>query len=299
MNLFRVYRNVKRLPSSEVIKNHGVAIVPYECGDRSWLRTVSMQPICQLQQPLVPTQWSYLNLLWHIGWFSASDVRPNWSGFMQSVCHGEHSSGAVVSFLPVVDMNPSDETCLYSTLLYVMDQSQQLGIVTPCITFDMPLWRKAVEIANSANLDIVCKLGGFHTVMSFLRSVGHLMSESGLEDLFRLNYGPETVSHIMTGKAVSRAIRAHFLVESGHMINLLTTVLADFMTELDVNEVSRIHNLFHKVLQDGLCVTFVQFVIMTRHCNTLSPLCNSPFITCLVNPEQPSFGSNTSGTLTY
>jgi len=56
---------------------------------------------------------------------------------MQSNCHGEHSSG-VMSFLPMVELNPSDETCLYSTLLYVIDPSQQLGIVIPlCIG----LWR--------------------------------------------------------------------------------------------------------------------------------------------------------------
>jgi hypothetical protein len=133
---------------------------------------------------------------------------------MQTVCSGVHSSAAVVQFLPLIDLNSSDETCIYSTLLYVIEQAEQLNIVTgtPCITFDLHLLLKAVDIAKTAELNIVCKLGEFHTIMSFLGAIGNLMCGSGLEDMFHLNYGPDTVTHIMSGKAVSRAIRAHFLV---------------------------------------------------------------------------------------
>ena len=42
---------------------------------------------------------------------------------------------------------------------------------------------------------VVIRLGGFHTQMSFLGSIDHLMAGSGL-----------------SGKAVSRAIRGHLLV---------------------------------------------------------------------------------------
>ena len=42
----------------------------------------------------------------------------------------------------------------------------------------------------------------------------------GLEDIFKLNYGPQTVGHILNGKAVSCAIRTHFLLEAALMIKL-------------------------------------------------------------------------------
>jgi len=77
--------------------------------------------------------------------------------------------------------------------MYVIGQAKQLDIVTPCITFDMPLWLKAVDISNTKQLHIVCKLGGFNTIMSFLGSIGHMMAGSGLEEMFyihlRLGYG--------------------------------------------------------------------------------------------------------------
>jgi len=43
---------------------------------------------------------------------------------------------------------------------------------------------KAVGIIENAGLNMVCRLGGFHTLMSFLRSLGNAMKGSGLEELF-------------------------------------------------------------------------------------------------------------------
>ena len=71
-------------------------------------------------------------------------------------------------------------------------------------------------------LNIVVRLAGFHTTMSFLGSIGYLMEGSGLERLFEIVYAKNTVSHIKSGKAVSRALTAHLLVES-----VLTCVLLD------------------------------------------------------------------------
>ena len=119
-----------------------------------------------------------------------------------------------VLFLPIIDLNPSDETCVYSTLLYVQRQAEQLKIPTPCITFDQPLWLKAVEIIKAKSMDIVCRLGGFHTMMSFMGSIGSMMKGSGLEEALETTYGPNAVAQMMSGKAYSRALRGHFLVEA-------------------------------------------------------------------------------------
>jgi hypothetical protein len=235
-----------RLLSAEVVKNRRIEIVQYHGGERSWLMSISMQPIDQLHKPIECLHLSNLNLLWHAGWFTVDVKRPNWSGFMQDVCYGDHSSAAIIQFLPILDLNPSDETCIHSTLLHVIDQAKQLGIVIPCITFDMPLWLKAVNISNTKKLHIVCKLGGFHTIMSFLGSIGHLMAGSGLEEMSHLNYGKDTVSHILTGKAVSRALRAHFLVDGALMINLLNS---HFGEGFDMNSVT---SLFERVKADGI-----------------------------------------------
>ena len=139
---------------------------------------------------------------------------------MQNVCTGEHPPSATIQMLPILDLNPSNETCIYSTLLFVQEQAEQLNIVTPCVTFDQPLYIKADDIIKSATLNVIVRLGGFHTLMSFLGSIGCLIGGSGLEDIFELNYCPQTVGHILNGKAVSIAIHAHFLLEAALMIKL-------------------------------------------------------------------------------
>ena len=100
----------------------------------------------------------------------------------------------MVTFLPIIDLDPSDESCIYSTLLFIIAQAKSLHIV-PCVTFDQPLWLKATEFIQDANLDVVCQLGGFHTLLSFLGCLGHLLKGSGIEKLFSQVYAEHTVSH--------------------------------------------------------------------------------------------------------
>ena len=62
--------------------------------------------------------------------------------------------------------------------------------------------------------NIVLRLGGFHTEMSFLGSIGHLMAGSGLKDVLESFYASNTVVHMLCGKAIARAIRGHFMVDA-------------------------------------------------------------------------------------
>ena len=107
-------------------------------------------------------------------------------------------------------------TCLNSTLLYISSHAKHYG-VTPIVTFDQPLWWKALTIQEGGPDDsdiqsIVLRLGGFHTEMSFLGSIGHVMAGTGLPELLECIYARNTVNHMMSGKAVSRAVRGHLLV---------------------------------------------------------------------------------------
>ena len=66
----------------------------------------------------------------------------------------------------------------------------------PCITFDQPLWLKAMGIIKEKDLNIVCHLRGFHMLMSFLGSIGKLMVGAGLEEVFEKICSEDTVKHI-------------------------------------------------------------------------------------------------------
>ena len=132
-----------------------------------------------------------------------------------------------LSFLPIIDLNPSDGSCIYSILLFIEEQAKLLNVNTPCVTFDQPLWLKATGIIDDANLNIVCCLGGFHTLMSFFGRVGNMMKGSGLQELFAEVYAERSVIHIMFGKAFSGALRSHFLTESALLALILTIIKED------------------------------------------------------------------------
>ena len=128
----------------------------------------------------------------------------------------EHQIKSSVSFMPMLDLNPSDLICIRSTLHFVCNQA---GKYAPVVTFDQPLLQKASFIISSHNPSChlrknVLRLGGFHTQMYFIGRIGHLMSGSGLQDAIETVYASTAVTHIMAGKAIQRAVRADLLVDT-------------------------------------------------------------------------------------
>ena len=91
------------------------------------------------------------DILWKVSPF-LKWPRPGWAGFMQMVHKGNHPGKATTVFLPMIDLDPSDVTCIYSTLLFLSDQARKQH-VTPVITFDQPLWWKAWTIITNEPQD--------------------------------------------------------------------------------------------------------------------------------------------------
>ncbi len=108
---------------------------------------------------------------------------PPWPGMMQAVLCGVYPEKSSTVFLPMIDMDPSNMSCIYSTLKFICSQASKLQ-VTPVLTFDQPLWFKALIIVenepeNSDIKQVGLRLGGLHIEMSFLGSIGHVMAGSG------------------------------------------------------------------------------------------------------------------------
>jgi len=125
----------------------------------------------------------------------------------------------------MIDLSPNDPTCILSTLHFVCRQSAQYN-KSSVLTFDQPLFQKALDIVNieepsSPLKKLVLRLGGFHTQMSYLGCIGYLMAGSGLSEALETVYASNAVSHMMSGKAVQRAIRGHILIENALTILLL------------------------------------------------------------------------------
>ena len=69
------------------------------------------------------------------------------------------------------------------------------------------------------------RLGGFHMEMSFLGSLGGMMRGSGLEELLNEVYAEHSVPHLMSGKAVTRALLAQFLTGAALVSTLLQQLI--------------------------------------------------------------------------
>ena len=95
------------------------------------------------------------------------------------------------------------------------------------VTFDLPIWLKAVDITKQANFPVIARLGGFHPLKSYLASIGNKMQDSGLLEVIQLIYpGSTTASHILDGGCFDKAIRAHLLIDAAiyqHVMNLAFT----------------------------------------------------------------------------
>ena len=133
-------------------------------------------------------------------------------------------SWTVICHIPSNDRHPS---CIYSTLKCVSSQAGKYN-VTPGLTFDQPsYWKAPTKIrsqpTDNALKDVVLRLGGFHMEMSFLGSIGNLMAGSWLQEVLQVVYASNTVNHMLSDKAVSRALRGHLLVDAA----LHTILLAD------------------------------------------------------------------------
>ena len=166
-----------------------------------------------------------LDLMWTVT-FHLPKPKPMWSGYMQMLHRNiPHPGKSSEIFLPMIDLTPSNPTCVRSTLEYVVNHANR-NKTTPIITFDQQLWWIAFMIIEAQPREsplhqIVLILGGFHTEMSFLGCIGSLMAGSGLKEAISQVYAEGSVEHILSGKAVARAVRAHLLVDSA--LNTMAT----------------------------------------------------------------------------
>ena len=108
----------------------------------------------------------------------------------------------------MIDLKPSDPTCVRSTLEYIATQAEKMN-QDPILTFDR----------------IVLMLGGFHEEMSALGSIGNVMDGSGIKEALSTVYAEGSVEAMLSGKAVARAFRGHQLLDTALNIFTLSKAL--------------------------------------------------------------------------
>ena len=143
-----------------------------------------------------------LDMMWTVA-FHLPQPTPMWSGYMQMLHNNlTHPGKSSDIFLPMIDLTPSDPTCVRSTLEYIVDHVSRYN-TTPVITFDQQLWWIAYMVIKAQPREsplrqIILILGGFHIEMSFLGSIGSLMAGTGLKEVMSQVYAEGSVDHMLS-----------------------------------------------------------------------------------------------------
>lgn len=62
--------------------------------------------------------------------------RGSWVVFIEDVSTGVYLPHANITILSIIDLKPSYDSCIYSTLSFLKSQAEQLHIPTQDMTFD-------------------------------------------------------------------------------------------------------------------------------------------------------------------
>ena len=119
-------------------------LIQFNWSNQIGLSAFKLRSVKELSSSLSLASIMNIDLSWQAAWFFNSKdnfVRPNWSGLMQISTKqmDKEYTKASIDFLPIIDLDPNIETCIYSTLQFVIKKATRLGIPTPSITFDQPL----------------------------------------------------------------------------------------------------------------------------------------------------------------
>ena len=111
-------------------------------------------------------------------------------------------------YLPLIDMAPAEPTTMLTAMVEAQQLTNSTGQVYTIFTNDQQLYRIVVHITwvyNELFLNFIPRLGGMHTLMSFLGSIGTLMADTGLEPIMNAAFGG--VPKMLTYPQNSRALR--------------------------------------------------------------------------------------------
>lgn len=181
------------LKTSGLIKGKGISIVPYNYMTTKGLDTMKFKEMRELLFPYTLPISLILDDIWEVvDCLIAMIPLTKLEGYQQEISRDNHRFQSHITILLTIDLNLSTETCIYSTVLFIMELSEKLNMTTSFVTFDQPLRIQSIEITTSKSLSIVSRLGWFHMLMCFVGSVGKFMEGLGLKNALGTIYGPNT-----------------------------------------------------------------------------------------------------------
>ena len=112
-------------------------------------------------------------------------------------------------YCPLIDMTPSDPDTMLTAMIEAEKKTHATGQKYTIFTTDQQLYRVVLAIMwvyPERFKYFIPRLGGMHTLMNFVGSVGTLMTNTGLEELMQAAFGG--VQKMLTGKNFPQNVRA-------------------------------------------------------------------------------------------
>lgn len=185
------------------------------------------------------TEATKITIFWAIHKYLQPQKTLGWNGFIERLTADKGYDTSFIQFFPFIDANPSDYDTLLTAIMKSIEQARDHKMKSCIMTFDQQLYWRARDILAALSLTddmfVFVRLGGFHTVLSFLGCIGTVMRNSGLHEVFCQIYGESIVNKIMLGKQYARAIRCHTLTAVAIIKKVIDMckIDTDFRSELD------------------------------------------------------------------
>ena len=129
---------------------------------------------------------------------------PEYNGYNTgAACRQGHSAQPKTKavYLPLIGMIPSHPDTMMTSMAFAQVYTRNIGQQFVVFTCDLQLYGVALEVQwtyPERFSNVILRLGGMHSLLSFVGSIGTLTADTGLSDIMSSVFGG--VSKMLTGK---------------------------------------------------------------------------------------------------
>jgi len=159
------------------------------------------------------TLWTLCRAMFNSNW-----TVPEWSGWLSKTCEQQnHVIPSRIGYMKPILHPITDCATVKECLAISMEVTHNLSQEFTLVTMDLAAAKLAYDLVwadTQLYEKVVVNLGPFHTMCSYMGSLGKMMSGSGFEDIV-VEAGlcaSGSIEHVMSGKHYNRSMRVHQLM---------------------------------------------------------------------------------------
>ena len=142
---------------------------------------------------------------------------PGWTVFHSRICKEQNPKKTEIGYCPMLPASATEMNTIYTMMKTFQQACAALDQEWTYITYDEAIYSKAqmIKWRNMAEFENDhLEMGGMHRAMNFMGDIGHIMQESGFEDIVVESnvYGSAVTHNILHGKSYNRGVRLHKLM---------------------------------------------------------------------------------------